>query len=58
MMISNLKASIRRLTTDEAGVTAVEYGVIGAVIIVVALVAFRLVGTNLTTTMNAIAAAL
>jgi pilus assembly protein Flp/PilA len=58
MLISDLKAFIRRLTTDEAGVTAVEYGVIGAVIIVVALAAFQLVGTSLDTTMRAIAAAL
>jgi pilus assembly protein Flp/PilA len=39
---------------DKKGVTAVEYGVIAALIIVVCIVAITLVGTNLSTTFNRI----
>ena len=39
---------------DKKGVTAVEYGVIAALIIVVCIVAITLVGTNLSTTFNLI----
>jgi pilus assembly protein Flp/PilA len=58
MTISDLKASIRRLTTDEDGVTAVEYGVIGALIIVTCVVIITAVGTNLQAVMGAIRDAL
>lgn len=40
---------------DEAGVTAIEYGLIAALIAVVIIVAVTLVGTNLSTTFNTIA---
>jgi pilus assembly protein Flp/PilA len=58
MTISSLKASIRRLTTDEDGVTAVEYGVIGALIIVACVTIIGGVGTNLGGAMTAIKNAL
>ena len=58
MTFSDLKTSIRRLTTDEDGVTAVEYGVIGALIIVTCVVVIGAVGTNLQTVFGAIRDAL
>lgn len=42
---------------DERGVTAIEYGLIAAAIAVVIITAVQLVGTNLNTTFNAVAAA-
>jgi pilus assembly protein Flp/PilA len=43
---------------DESGATAIEYGLIAALISVVIITAVRLVGTNLTATSQAIATAL
>jgi pilus assembly protein Flp/PilA len=42
---------------DENGATAIEYGLIAALISVVIITAVTLVGTNLTATFNLIAAA-
>ena len=42
---------------DESGATAIEYGLIAALISVVIITAVKLVGTNLTATFNAVAAA-
>ena len=42
---------------DEDGATAIEYGLIAALISVVIITAVTLVGTNLTATFNLIAAA-
>jgi pilus assembly protein Flp/PilA len=47
-----------RFAKDEAGVTAIEYGLIASLIAVVIITAVTLVGTNLTTQFNAIATAL
>jgi pilus assembly protein Flp/PilA len=46
------------LVKDESGVTAIEYALIAALIAVVAIAAFTLVGTNLSTTFSTIAAKL
>jgi pilus assembly protein Flp/PilA len=43
---------------DESGATAIEYGLIAALISVVIITAVTLVGTNLTATFQAIATAL
>lgn len=43
-----------RLFNDEDGATAIEYGLIAALISVAAIVAFRAVGTNLSGTFNAV----
>lgn len=43
------------LAKDESGVTAIEYGLIAALIAVAAIAAFKLVGTNLSTIFNTIA---
>ena len=58
-MLENIRlASLRAygaltsLGKDQKGVTAVEYGVIAALIIVVCIAAITLVGTNLSTTFS------
>jgi len=43
------------LLKDENGATAIEYGLIAALIAVAAIAAFRLVGTNLSTIFNTVA---
>lgn len=60
-MIDQAKALLRRgkelglkLAGDRKGVTAVEYGVIAALIIVVCIVAITTVGTNLQATFTAV----
>ena len=47
--------NIANLLKDEAGATAIEYGLIAALIAVAAIVAMTAVGTSLTTTFNNIA---
>ena len=47
-----------RFIGDQSGVTAIEYGLIAALIAVVIIVAVQLVGTNLTTTFTSVATAL
>lgn len=49
---------INRFITDESGATAIEYGLIAALISVVIITAATLVGTNLTKTFNSVATAL
>ncbi len=44
-----------RLRQDREGVTALEYGLIAALIAVVIIASVKLVGTNLTATFNTIA---
>ena len=46
------------LLCDESGATAIEYGLIAALIAVAAIAAFQLVGTNLTSTFNSVASQL
>jgi len=50
-----MKTLIQRFAKDESGVTAIEYGLIAALIAVVIITAVTLVGTNLTATFNTIA---
>ena len=45
----------RRFLRDEEGVTAIEYGLIAALIAVVIITAVALVGTNLNATFTTIA---
>jgi pilus assembly protein Flp/PilA len=52
--MSKISAFLR----DESGATAIEYGLIAALISVVIITAVTLVGTNLTATFQAIATAL
>jgi len=47
-----------RFIDDQSGVTAIEYGLIAALIAVAIVVAVTTVGTDLTSTYNSIASAL
>ena len=47
-----------QLKTDRRAVTALEYGLIAALIAVAAISAFRLVGSNLTAVFNDVASKL
>lgn len=49
---------IKRFLTEEDGATAIEYGLIAALIGVAIIAAVRLVGTELTTTFTSISTAL
>ena len=49
---------IKNFIREEDGVTAIEYGLIAALIAVVIIAAVRLIGVNLNTTFGAVAAAL
>ena len=53
-----MKTLFARFVTDESGVTAMEYGLIAALIAVVIITAVTLVGTDLQAVFNAVAAAL
>jgi pilus assembly protein Flp/PilA len=48
-------ATLMKLWEIEDGATAIEYGLIAALIAVAAISAFQLVGTNLSTTFHGIA---
>lgn len=45
--MQNLTTMLKQFFRDEEGVTAIEYGLIAALIAVVIIVSVRLVGTNL-----------
>jgi len=47
-----------RFVRDESGATAIEYGLIAALIAVVIITALQTVGTNLTATFNSVASKL
>ncbi len=49
---NSLLISLRR---NDAGATAIEYGLIAALIAVAAIAAFQLVGTSLTSVFNTVA---
>ncbi len=48
-------ATMTKLFKDESGATAIEYGLIAALIAVAAIAAFQLVGTNLSSIFNTVA---
>ena len=53
-----MKTLVSRFVTDESGVTAIEYGLIAALIAVVIIAGVRTVGSQLATTFNSVATAL
>jgi len=53
-----MKAIIKRFVRAEAGVTAIEYGLIAALVAVVIIAAVTAVGTGLNTTFNTVAGSL
>ena len=46
---------VRQFAKDDAGVTAIEYGLIAALVAVVCITVWQLVGTNLSTTFSTVA---
>jgi pilus assembly protein Flp/PilA len=48
-------ATLTKLVKNEDGATAIEYGLIAALIAVAAIAAFKLVGTNLSSIFNTVA---
>jgi pilus assembly protein Flp/PilA len=48
-------ANLYKLLKNEDGATAIEYGLIAALIAVAAITAFQLVGTNLSSTFHNVA---
>jgi pilus assembly protein Flp/PilA len=53
-----MKNFLTRFVTDESGVTAIEYGLIAALISVTIIAAVTLIGTQLNAVFAAVAAAL
>ena len=53
-----MKAIIKRFVKDEAGVTAIEYGLIAALVAVVIIGAVTTLGTKLTGTFTSVSNAL
>lgn len=53
-----MKNLVSRFMNDESGVTAIEYGLIAALLAVVIIVAVKAVGTNLSTTFSTVASSL
>ncbi|WID94468.1 Flp family type IVb pilin [Bosea vestrisii] len=53
-----MKNLFARFAKDESGATAIEYGLIAALIAVVCIAGFRTVGTDLLALLNRIAAQL
>lgn len=53
--MSRIQAALIRLKRDEEGVTALEYGLIAALVAVVIIGAVDTLGTNLSATFNGIA---
>jgi len=54
-MLQYARLQARRFVKNEAGATAIEYGLIAALIGVVIITALTTLGTNLTTTFNNVA---
>ena len=53
--MKSLGSAVRNFVRDEEGVTAIEYGLIAALIAVVIIIAVSTVGTNLSTVFNYVA---
>lgn len=53
-----MKRIFARFTEDKSGATAIEYGLIAALVAVAIITAVTTMGGNLTTTFNSIATAL
>jgi pilus assembly protein Flp/PilA len=53
--IMDQNSVLKRMLRDESGATAIEYGLIAALIAVAAIAAFTLVGTSLSAIFNTVA---
>lgn len=56
--MQQLTQTMKRFVRDEEGVTAIEYGLIAALIAVVIIASVKIVGTNLSNVFSFIAAEL
>ena len=56
--MENLKKKLMQFVKDEDGVTAIEYGLIAALVAVAIITTVTLIGTNLKITFNKVAAEL
>lgn len=56
--MKNLMNNVKRFVREEEGVTAIEYGLIAALIAVVIIASVRLVGTSLSTIFGTVSSAL
>ncbi|CAA7616833.1 Flp family type IVb pilin [Magnetospirillum sp. SS-4] len=54
-MLTYARSLIRQLVRDEKGATAIEYGLIAALIAVAAVTVMGTIGTNLTSTFTTVA---
>ena len=52
--MKNFKMAIKRFWADEEGVTAIEYGLIAALIAVVIIASVKIVGTQLDATFTTV----
>jgi pilus assembly protein Flp/PilA len=50
-----MRGLITRLIVNDSGVTAIEYGLIAALVAIVCIAIWQLLGTNLSTLFNSIA---
>jgi len=50
-----MKATIQKFLKDDSGATAIEYGLIAALVSVAAIIALRAMGTSLDTMFNSVA---
>ncbi|HEX3574701.1 MAG TPA: Flp family type IVb pilin [Rhodopila sp.] len=57
-MIEYMRVLLNGLNVDKRAVTALEYGMIAALVAVVVITAFKTLGTNLNSTISSIAASI
>jgi pilus assembly protein Flp/PilA len=53
-----MRAILKNFISDESGATAIEYGLIAALIAVVIITALTTIGTKLTATFNSVSSSL
>ncbi len=53
-MLKSIRSLTSKIVRDEKGATAIEYGLIAALVSIAALAAFKLVGSGLTTTFTTV----
>lgn len=56
--MTQIQKMLARLHRDEKGATVIEYALIAALVAVVAIAGFKLVGTNVSSTINNVGTAL
>jgi pilus assembly protein Flp/PilA len=56
--MEHIRLMLTLLRTDKRAVTALEYGMIAALVAVVAITGFKAIGTQLSTTLSTVSSAL